>query len=312
MSIEDVRLFLEKSHKLLILCHSNADPDALGCAIAIRRSLDGKQAIISCDGISKPAKMMLEELGESIGPCPEGFSPDSILIVDTSSPELLGECKRYLDQNASICVIDHHSTTTFNAKAAYREARSSNCELVWDVIGHTDDIVSRKALLAGILADTGHLKFATRETLRTVYEILGEDIIFEEVFAMMKDDLDLSKKIALMKALQRMKVTRVGDFMIIKTKIGAYESFISKNLLAIGADVVVIVNEKKGERIIARAKRSALDRGVDLSKIMKEVGEAYGGDGGGHPPAAGMIGVENYKEATEEIMKRISGILRGH
>lgn len=309
MPIEEVRLFLEKSHKLLILCHSNADPDALGGAIAIRRCLKEKDVRICCDGISKPAKMLLEALGEGIDD--QAHSPDAILVLDTSSPELLGDCKPMLDLSPNMAVIDHHSTFSFGDVIQFRETRTSNSELVWDLLGQPIDIIARKALLSGILADTGHLKFANRQTLRAIYEILGEDIVFEEVYNMLKDDVDFSKRIALMKSLQRMRVIRIEDFVLIRTNIGSYESFIANNILAIGADVALIVNDKKGSRIVGRARRSAVESGIDLSSIMEEVGRKHNGEGGGHPAAAGLMGIKNFKDAADDIIKIIENNLKG-
>jgi nanoRNase/pAp phosphatase (c-di-AMP/oligoRNAs hydrolase) len=272
--------------------------------------MGGKDVKIRCDGISKPARLMMDSLGEKIGEGELEIEPDSIIVLDTSSPELLGEYKGFLDLTKNIALIDHHSTCSFNTIASYRETRTSNSELVWETIGRSADQISRKALLAGILADTAHLRFANKETFGTISELLGEDIVFDEIFTIMKDDHDPSKVIALMKALQRMKVKRFGDYMVIKTNIGAYESFISKNIMGLGADVVIIVNDKKGERIVARANRSVVEKGVDLSKIMKDVGKKYGGEGGGHPPAAGLLGIKDYRSASEEIMNEMSKILK--
>ncbi len=310
LSVEDIRQFLEGSRRLLILCHSNADPDAIGGAIALRRSLQGRDIAIRSDGMSRPAKMLIDALGEEIRSGDVGFEPDSIIVLDTSNPELLGECKRFLDTTGNLAVVDHHSTCSFKPIVSYRETKTSNSELVWEVIGKDADNISRKALLAGILADTAHLRFANRETFAAIHDIMGDDIVFEDIFSMMSDDHDQSKIIALMKALQRMKVKRVGEFMIVRTNIGSHESFISKNILGLGADVTIIVNDKKGERIVARAKRSALDKGVDLSVIMDKIGKKYGGDGGGHPPAAGLLGIKDFKAASEDILEEVSRILK--
>jgi len=309
LSLEDVRLFIEKSHLILILCHSNADPDALAGALALKRNLPGKEIHVLCDGISKPAKILLEALGEDIIEDGLEITPDSIVVLDTSSPELLGECRKYLELTDNICLIDHHSTCLFDPFASYRRTSTSNSELVWEVLGRSADVVSRKALLAGILADTGHLKFANRGTFSTISEMLGEDIVFEDVFSIMRDDHDSSKTIALFKALQRMKVKRIDEFILVKTNIGSHESFIAKNIMGLGADVVLIVNDRKGQRIVGRANKSAVDKGVDLSSIMEDIGSKYGGEGGGHPPAAGMLGIDDYKHAAEDIIEAITEAL---
>lgn len=310
MSIEEVRLFLEKSQHLLVLCHSNADPDALASALSVKIAYPDKDVAICCDGLSKTSKHLLAYLGEDLGSLE--CDPDSILVVDTSSPELLGSCMGMLEKTDRLAMVDHHSSLAFSPSCSYRRTATSNAELMWEVLSRPGDVRIRKALLTGVLTDTGHLRFATRHTFGAISEMLGDDIVFEEIFMLLREDIDLSQKMALFKALQRMKIIKVGDFTIAKTSVGTFESLVGRTILSIGADVVLIINEKKGKRIVARASRRAVDKGVDLSVIMADAGRLYGGDGGGHPPAAGLINIEDFKKASNSILETITSIFQGN
>jgi nanoRNase/pAp phosphatase (c-di-AMP/oligoRNAs hydrolase) len=307
-TLSAVRLFLAESRRLLILCHSNADPDAIGSALAVLRAYPDKEVGICCDGISRPAKHLLSALDAKLPDCT--FEPDAILVVDTATPEQLGACRDMLSLSENICSVDHHSSSLLSAPLMHHVAATSTAEIMWDILDRPSDPVLRKALLAGILTDTGHLRFATRVTFAAIQEILGDDIVFEEIYSLLREEIEMSQKAALMKALQRMKVVKVGDFLIVKTSIGAFESYVARTILNIGADVVLIVNEKRGQRIIARASRRAVEHGVDLSRIMCDVGLEYDGEGGGHPPAAGAKGVSDFNKASNQILDTITRIFK--
>jgi nanoRNase/pAp phosphatase (c-di-AMP/oligoRNAs hydrolase) len=62
----------------------------------------------------------------------------------------------------------------------------------------------------------------------------------------------------------------------------------------------------KAGRIIAKA---AQDMDIDLSEIMREIGQLYNGEGGGHRRAAGATG-ESITDALDhcvELMREILG-----
>ena len=57
----------------------------------------------------------------------------------------------------------------------------------------------------------------------------------------------------------------------------------------IGADVSFVGAEKEGViRISGRARRTAIEDGVNMGQIMHDVSKVYGGTGGGHDGAAGL------------------------
>ncbi|TRZ89530.1 MAG: DHH family phosphoesterase, partial [Methanosarcinales archaeon] len=57
----------------------------------------------------------------------------------------------------------------------------------------------------------------------------------------------------------------------------------------IGADVAFVAS-KEGEqvKISARARKCAINAGVNLARLMEEISVKYNGTGGGHEGAAGM------------------------
>lgn len=70
--------------------------------------------------------------------------------------------------------------------------------------------------------------------------------------------------------------------------------------------ILAFVNADDGVKVSARANRFLVDRGLDLSKIMKTAAELVGGFGGGHSVAAGATipygNTERFIEIVEDLV----------
>ncbi|MGC1121601.1 MAG: DHH family phosphoesterase [Candidatus Methanofastidiosia archaeon] len=290
---------LERESSFLILIHSNADPDAVGSAIALKEflRLKRKQAEICCQNVNRMGKYLLRNLGESITreDVPGGTT---VIILDTASVSQLGTCAEYLSDAQTVVVIDHHRESSFTQYVYLCEDRTSTAEILFDLLPQRNRKINL-ALLAGILTDTGNFKYATRDTLRTVERILGEGVELYEVFDMFSEHKNVPKRIAIIKGCQRSKLHKIGDYLVITTKVNSHESSTATFLTQV-ANVVFVANEK-GSRIIAKASQN-ID--IDLSRIMKEIGQLYNGDGGGHRKAAGASG-ESISEALDQCVELV-------
>ena len=67
--------------------------------------------------------------------------------------------------------------------------------------------------------------------------------------------------------------------------------------------IIAFVNAEDGVKVSARANRDLVDRGLDLSSVMKTAAELTGGYGGGHSVAAGATIPENKKEEFLDIVE---------
>ncbi|HET8685479.1 MAG TPA: DHH family phosphoesterase, partial [Methanosarcina sp.] len=78
----------------------------------------------------------------------------------------------------------------------------------------------------------------------------------------------------------------------------------------IGADVA-FVGTTRGEnvRISARAKRDAVNAGVNLGQLMEDVSNEYNGTGGGHSGAAGIDVIADMEEVLNKCRERTKKIL---
>ncbi|MBU6996690.1 MAG: DHH family phosphoesterase [Theionarchaea archaeon] len=295
---------LERESSFLILIHSNADPDAVGSAVALKEflKLKNKRAEICCQSVNRMGKYLLKNLGESIvsEDIPEA---DAVVILDTASLSQLGTCAAYLnDDTRTVVVIDHHRESSFTQYVYLCEDRTSTAEILFDLLPQKNKKINL-ALLGGILTDTGNFKYATRQTFQTVEKILGEGVELYEVFDMFSEHKNVPKRIAIIKGCQRSKLHKIGNYLVITTKVNSHESSTATFLTQV-ANVVFVANEK-GSRIIAKASQ---DVDIDLSRIMKEIGQLYNGDGGGHRKAAGASG-ESISEALDHCVELVRAAL---
>ncbi len=278
--------------KILYLCHTNADPDAIGSAFALSWLFDGDIGVV--EDLSRAAKQLAESLGIKTIADPDVGSYDLVVVVDTAVSRQIGCVKlnRY-------GVIDHHLDSELLQDAEFYIQREvdSTSQIVWDIIKGTEKerfAIPREvavALLAGIVSDTGRFRHATNDSFRSVYEILeAGDVTYGEVIEILSQSpVDFSQRVAMLKAASRAKISWQGDWIVACTEINAFESSSAMALIDIGADVAFAASRHADiSRVSGRANFRALQAGLDLSEIMKSVASLHGGSGGGHRGAAAL------------------------
>ncbi|ASA77276.1 bifunctional oligoribonuclease/PAP phosphatase NrnA [Thermococcus sp. 5-4] len=318
-----LKRFLQRSRdkSFLLLCHHNADPDSLGSAIAFAlylKSIGVENVRIGvAQSVSSYAKRLL-----TFSPVPLEKDPlveeEVVVIFDTSSIEQLEPIE--IPRGKTVIVIDHHAEKERPIRAdiaVVDSSRTSTAEIVWELFKYFNfyDEKAVKALLAGIVTDTANFRFANSKTFKAVSEMLerfpvqmGE--IFQLVAPVSDENIDQAKRMAILKACQRMEIRKFRRYIIAVSKVSAYESLACKTFLNLGADIAVVGSEKRGVRISARAKESLVKKGLHLGKIMEMVGPVIDGAGGGHAGAAGANGKKNLDEAIKLILKEIERFLR--
>ncbi|QDA31137.1 bifunctional oligoribonuclease/PAP phosphatase NrnA [Thermococcus indicus] len=318
-----LKRFLERSRdkSFLLLCHHNADPDSLGSAIAFAlylKSIGVERVKIGvAQSVSSYAKRLLILSSVPLEKDPL-VREDVVMIFDTSSLEQLEPIE--IPRGKTVIVIDHHAEKEKPIRAdiaVLDSSRTSTAEIVWELFKYLDfyDKKAVKALLAGIVTDTANFRFANAKTFKAVSEMLerfpiqmGE--IFQLVAPVSDENIDQAKRMAILKACQRMEIRKFRKYLIAVSRVSAYESLACKTFLNLGADIAIVGSEKKGVRISARAKENLVKKGLHLGKIMEKVGPVIDGSGGGHAGAAGANGKRSLDEAIKLILKEIEKFLR--
>lgn len=275
-------------HNILYLCHRNADPDALGSAFALKEAIGGTIGVI--DGCDRVASQIAKQLNieYTLNPADDY---DLVVVVDTSTLTQLNgfQLKNY-------AVIDHHATTSLNENAVFflHQNRSSAAEIVLRVLNSMGAPIKRRtafALIAGILTDTGNFKHASADSFRAVAELIElSGIEYGEVMDVISSiPQDVSMRIAFLKAAQRAVIEKVDEWIIVTSQVSSFSGSAASNLVLVGADVAFVASKTDDViKVSARARKYAINSGVNLARLMEDISAKFNGTGGGHEGAAGM------------------------
>lgn len=292
MRVNDLEFFnrLLDYRNILYVCHRNADPDAVGSAYTLAEAVGGTIGVV--DDCNRVAANLIDKLDIPVVLCPNPDDYDITVVVDTSTRGQLNDLKL-----EKFCLIDHHSTTALldDAEFYIHEETTSTVEIIFRILNAAGIPISPKmglAMITGIITDTGHLKHANSSTFKTlsgIMEVSGVDY-FDALELMAATPQDISIRIAMLKAAMRCEVERVGDCLIATTNVSSFGGAAASMLTNIGADIAFVGSVKDGSsvRVSGRAKRDMILSGVNLGKLMEDVGDKYNGTGGGHSGAAGI------------------------
>ena len=314
--VEDMVEALSSDRTKAVLVHGNADMDAVGSAYAIARCFPNC-AIFAPDGVDRVARMVAAKMETTIREgAGEGF--EMRVVVDTSSPEQLGEGFEGAD-----VVIDHHMPTgRWDGVSLFLcdPGRTSCCEIVKEVLDAAGIDIPRDAalmLLGGMLTDSGHFQFAKPAMMRTFADLMeSAGIDMDEAMLLVQAEASISERIAMLKAVGRVRFERVGQMIAATSSAGSFEASSCRALLSCGADIAFVGSQRENAfRISGRATQDAVRKGVHLDEIVAKVGGETDSDGGGHGGAAGingtgdveamlMICMENTMDAMRAIKAR--------
>ncbi len=324
MSITNITDILNKTNarKIVLLCHHNADPDAICSAYAFSRLLNHHRPELNIEigaaqGISRLSKHLLTTLPIDVKLAPDVENVDCIVLLDTNTVQQLGD---YADKVKSskkpIIVIDHHASHPETALLATvtvtDEEASSTCEIVYDLYKQlqiTPDQNEAKALFLGIAYDSRHFVLANAMTLKNVAQLVEVGVNPQETLHQLSLPMDFSERIARLKSSKRAKLLKIGPWIVALSQVSAYEASAARALLELGADVAVVAGQKnENVEISLRAdhefsQKTQIHLGRDIAKPL---GEYLNGMGGGHSTAAGVNGVGR----AETSLRKCVSILR--
>jgi nanoRNase/pAp phosphatase (c-di-AMP/oligoRNAs hydrolase) len=304
---------------IAIVSHKNGDMDTIGSAVCLA-SLIGPGAKACGIHVSKIAKRVLGDVGGSfhLMDSKKPMWPRTlagIIVVDCASYSQTG---LQFPSEVPVCVIDHHQGGSDWEKAELIVCWdvSSTTEIIHRYAQEFDLIMDDKSatlLLAGIITDTGRFKHANGGSFIAAGELIDKYSLDYATFieSIERDELNHSQKTAIAKALSRLESIDAGEWFLIHTLGSTNEGVVAHSLLAAGADVALVVRRAENEtRLIGRASRSAVNEGIHLGNIMSELCETLGGEGGGHPGAAGWSGDVPTITARSGFISALSGIKR--
>lgn len=332
-----IRVLASANQRKLVLVHHNADPDSIGSAAALKIVFPNVDIGVTGD-VSRVAERLLESIKVPLLQEFDLKNYATVVLVDTASASQLGP---YAEKVENPIVIDHHapSSTWDKAKFYYCDETKSSCtEIIYEIIriahhlgfidfsfdsGGSVNIEDLEraglALLVGIVSDTAHFRYATPFTFLTFANLLRQtghqmDELLEILEGEHMDDP--SRKVAQLKAAQRLKFTRAGEagVLIATSTVSSFEAAAAKALTDLGGDVVVVAAQRGTEvRISARARRWVIERyDLHMGRLMHDVATQFKCGGGGHDGSAGLNGVGDSQTILDETVKQITQRIAAH
>jgi phosphoesterase RecJ-like protein len=306
----------------VLLCHHNADPDAIGAAFAFKGLLKRlrpnlETEIAAASGISRLSKSMMDVLPIELVDNPRIETADLIVILDTNTIQQLDEWSERIKPDSPLVVVDHHASHPETERRATLsvtdEASSSTCEIVHRLfkeakLNPTAD--EAKALFLGIAFDTRHFIIATSDTLKVVSDLVDAGVNAQETLPILSLPMEHPERIARLKAANRMNLLRIDDWLIAFSRVSAYQASACRALIALGAHVAVVAGQKQNKiQVSFRASREFYaETGVHMGRdLAKPLGDFLGGMGGGHSVSAGANGagdVEACLRFCEKLLKK--------
>ncbi len=336
--ITDLICSVSNSSSIVIAGHNNADPDALAAVMGLKEFLnqiDPNKKIDLVLNLNKLAEKIYKEILSDpkwnfSNTFPENI--DLLIITDTSDLGMVIDSK-YLQKKGkapiiqSIIIIDHHippiKWDDRVKQTLILSDYSSSAEIITKLFQMQDLIPNRDivlALLAGIITDTGHFRYATKNTLENAKFLLETGVSISEVTDHLNKKMARSEKIARIKSANRIqKIHYIQEYIVVFSHVSSYEASACKSLIELGADLSFIISyiPKTNEfRISSRAKGKLIrETPLHLGEIMKIIGQNHSGSGGGHDAAAGAYGIINNENKdymgvlVPEILKLVKKVV---
>jgi nanoRNase/pAp phosphatase (c-di-AMP/oligoRNAs hydrolase) len=304
---------------VVLLCHHNADPDAICSAYAfasLLRNLKPKVEveIVAAQGISRLSKHLLKHIPIEVKAHSNVEKADAIVLLDTNTIQQLNDLgEKVKTLKAPLIVIDHHAAHPETEQLAKicitNEEASSTCEIVYNFFKEVNlkpGENEARALFLGIAFDTRHFVLANSSTLKSIAELIDAGVNAQETLSLLSLPMDFSERVARLKACRRAKLFKVREWIIAFSHVSAYQASAARAIIDLGAHVAVVAGQKNESlEISLRCVREFHEKtGIHLGRdIAKSLGEYLHGMGGGHSTAAGVNGVGDIEMGLKRCLR---------
>lgn len=324
-ALAELRTVLERSHRVVLSTHVNADGDGAGseAAVALWLEEEGLEvAIVNPSPFPEAFRFLIEGRPAWTPDQEDGRralqDADAILVLDTSETSRLGAVAQRID-GLKVLVIDHHPPTprAIGETVVLDPTACATGELVYDLItldGGRPTTAQARGLYVAIVTDTGSFRFGntTPRTHAIAAELLRAGVqigpMFRRLFARYTSSgLDLLKR-----ALNTLEVDedhaiawiclRARD--VEETGAGPEdrEGLVEYPRRLQGIEVAILFRELPD----GRTKVSLRSNGrVNVDTVARDFG------GGGHPQASGALVDRPLEEVCSRMVRRVREEVEG-
>jgi len=327
VSFQKVRKILEEydAKNVTLLCHHNADPDAICSAYAFKSLLRHfnpqlNVEIGAAQGISRLSKRILKQLSIEVETQPKVEKSNAIVLLDTNTIQQLNDTAgKVKASRAPIIVIDHHAfhpeTEKLSTLYIVDENASSTSEIIYRFFKQADVKLGEneaKALFLGIAYDTRHFSIANSSTFKAIAELIDAGVDAKETLSMLSLPMYFSERMARLKGAKRIKTTNIRNWVVASSHVNAYQASTARAIIELGAHVAIVAGHRKEKLEISLRSSNEFHKktGVHLGRdVAKKLGEQLHGMGGGHPTAAGVNGEGDIETGLDYCLLLLKGTL---
>ena len=301
-------LLHNKQKKIVITTHRKADIDGLASAYALQSAFPN--SIIGVLDFDEGAKILAEKFSIKTQDLAslDKAQFDGLVVVDTASLTLLESAKDW----DVLLVIDHHHAEgrdIVSKEMIIEEDSPSTAQMIAKLIPEISADAAF-ALSCAIISDTARFKAGSLETFETLARLMGIcKKSYKEILEIGEPELRDDVKISVLKAFQRVNFIYSGGLIIATSEVGSNESDAAQ-LISEAADIAFVASWKDKERETRISARARKHVNIPLNEVMREVGISNGGNGGGHPKAAGaslkIHTDEALRACVDEVISRLN------
>ena len=315
-----IETFKEKDN-FLITAHINPEGDSIGSQLAVCNILGklGKKAVIADHDDVPDNLKFLPGSGLIAREIPEGFYPDTVIVLDCPVAERTGKIRGDIGKGQFIVNIDHHVSNGFFGDVNWVEPEASSVgEMVFHLakklgIEMEEDLAV--VIYTAIVTDTGMFNYdnTSRETHRVAGELISAGVkprwVHREIF----ERKSVSDIRLLGGALTTLQVEEDGRLahMVLTRKMYAEEGaekistdeFINFPRSIKGVEVAVFFKEDIDVRDKVNVNFRSSGR-VNVNVVASRFG------GGGHCQAAGCVLGCGLQEAQDKVLAEAKKAIR--
>lgn len=319
MVASDIVRLLKTSDKIALISHIMPDGDTLGSSLALALTLrqKGKEVVCLCSDPIPKSYAFLPGADVIRRPIHSDADITTVLAIDCSDRERLGDCNNIFSKANYTVNIDHHiSNTSYAHYNMVDTTAAATAELIYQLIRLTGANIEKQVatcLYTGIVTDTG--RFSYDNTTSVTHEIAGDLINCGVDTNWLNDELfnkrSLQRTRLLAKALDTIQVCGGGSIAFIKV-----DMVMLRDVGADDADCDGLVNYA---RDIDTAEVGLLFKEMDNGRIKVSLRSKNHVDvnaiaakfnGGGHKKASGCTISASMDEAVEMVLKELEPIMK--
>jgi nanoRNase/pAp phosphatase (c-di-AMP/oligoRNAs hydrolase) len=306
---------------VLLLCHHNADPDAIGAAFAfssllkrIRPKLEVE--IAAPGGASRLSKQLLKKLQLMLTHNPNFEDTDLIVLLDTNTVAQLDDFAEKVESaKCPIIVIDHHSHHVDTERLATLiiadENASSTCEIIYKIFADMKlsiTTIEAEALFLGLAFDSRHFAIADSRAFKIAADLIDSGVKTKETLSLLSSPMDKSERVARLKASKRVELIEVGSWIMAVSHVSTHQASAARALIMLGAHLAIVAGRRgKKINVSMRASQDFFQQTrIHLGReLAQPLGEFLHGMGGGHSVSAGVNGTGDVDSCLKHSIKLI-------